>query len=111
MIDPYEEAQQLLLQLQSDKLETKEYFSRLSGIFRLYIFRKKGLLSLQKTTDDLVVQLKDIQLSKEQFEALSQSLRLSDFVKFAKYIPAEEDKTKVFVVIENSIDTIEKISS
>ncbi len=77
-----------LEQLQRDKPETKLYYSKLTDIFRLYIFQKKGILSLQKTTDDLVIQLKSLNLNKEQFDKLSQSLRLSDFVKFAKYIPS-----------------------
>jgi hypothetical protein len=65
-------------------------------------------LSLQKTTDDLVIQLKSLNLSKEQFDKLSQSLRLSDFVKFAKYIPGKEDDSNSFNEIRNAIITIEK---
>jgi len=107
-IDPFEEAMKELEQLQRDKPEAKKYHSKLTDIFRLYVFRKKGILSLQKTTADLVLQLKDLNIGKEQFDKLSQALRLSDFVKFAKYAPTKDDDKNCFEEIRNSIMTIEK---
>jgi hypothetical protein len=107
-ISPYEEAITKLIQLERDKPGTKQFHSTLIDIFRQYIFRKKGILSLQKTTDDLVIQLKMLNLSKEQFEKLSQSLRLGDFVKFAKYLPSEDDNRNCFEEIKNAIVAIEK---
>jgi hypothetical protein len=111
VVNPYEEAIKQLEQLRKQKLPPKQYYSELVDIFRLYIFRKKEILSLQKTTDDLVMQLKDINLDKEQHAPLAQALRLSDFVKFAKYIPANEDDVNVFNIIKNSITTIEQSES
>jgi hypothetical protein len=111
VIDPYEEAMKQLEQLQKDKPEAKKYHSKLTDIFRLYIFRKKGILSLQKTTADLVLQLRDFNFSKEQLDKLSQALRLSDFVKFAKYAPTQEDDKKVFEDILNTIKIIEQSGS
>ena len=107
-IDPYEEAIQQLELLNKEKPGAKQYHTRLTDIFRLYVFRKRGILSLQKTTDDLVIQLKGLGLDKEQFDKLSQALRLSDFVKFAKYIPGNEDDSNSFNEIRNAIVTIEK---
>ena len=107
-INPYEEAMKELEQLQRQKPEAKQYYSKLTDIFRLYVFQKKGILSLQKTTDDLVLQLKGLNLGKEQFDKLSQSLRLSDFVKFAKYIPTNEDDVNCFNEIKKSIMTLEQ---
>ncbi|HEV7780913.1 MAG TPA: hypothetical protein VGO58_06585 [Chitinophagaceae bacterium] len=107
-ISPYDDAIKELEQLERNKPAAKLYYSKLTDIFRLYIYRKKGILSLQKTTDDLVVQLKDLNLGKEQFDKLSQSLRLSDFVKFAKYVPAEEDDRTAFRDILQAIKTIEQ---
>ena len=111
IINPYEEAMKQLEQLQKQKPETKLYYSKLTDIFRLYIFQKKGILSLQKTTDDLVIQLKELNMGKEQFDKLSQSLRLSDFVKFAKYVPSSDDDQNGFDIIRNAIITIEKMES
>ena len=109
VIDPYEEAMKQLDKLQREKLDQKQYYSQLVDIFRLYIFRKKDIHSLQKTTDDLVIQLKGIPLAKDQFEKLSQALRLSDFVKFAKYVPSAEDDRNVFETIKKAITGIEQV--
>jgi hypothetical protein len=109
VIDPYEEAMQQLEKLRNERPAQKQYYSRLVDIFRVYVDKKKGIHSLQKTTDDLVVQLKAIPVSKEQFEKLSQALRLSDFVKFAKYIPASEDDRNTFDTIKKTIADIEQI--
>ena len=107
-VDPYKEAMTELAALQGSRPEIKQFYSSLVDIFRLYVYRRKGLLSLQKTTDDLVVQLREISLNKEQFDRLAQALRLSDFVKFAKYVPTETDNVNSFDAIRESIINIEK---
>jgi hypothetical protein len=111
MINPYEDAMKQLELLQREKPEPKKFHSNLTGIFRLYIFRKKGILSLQKTTADLVLQLRDLHFDHEQFDKLSQALRLSDFVKFARYVPTADDDRNCFEEIKNSIMAIEKMEA
>jgi hypothetical protein len=111
VVNPYEEAMKQLDQLRKQNLPPKQYYSELVDIFRLYIFRKKEILSLQKTTYDLILQLQGINLSKEQHAQLALALRLSDFVKFAKYIPTNEDDVNVFNTIRNSITIIEQSES
>jgi LPXTG-motif cell wall-anchored protein len=108
VVDPYKEAMQQLALLQKTNSPPKIYYTELVDIFRLYIFRKKGVLSLQKTTDDLIIQLKAINLDNEQYTVLAQALRLSDFVKFAKFVPGTEENKNVFETIKGSIDTIEQ---
>ena len=109
LVSPYEEAMKGLEELKRTKPETKLYYSKLTDIFRLYIYRKKDILSLQKTTDDLVLQLKGLNLPKEQFDKLSQSLRTSDMVKFAKYIPSKDDDRFSLDAVKKSIQSIEDI--
>jgi hypothetical protein len=106
--DPFKEAMTQLEALQKQKPESKQYYSLLTDIFRLYIFRKKGILSLQKTTDDLVLQLRSLNINKDQFDKLAQALRLGDFVKFAKYQPAETDDVESLAVIKQAINAIEQ---
>lgn len=107
-VDPYTEAMEELEQLRRSHPEFKQYHTRLAAIFRLYVYRKKGILSLQKTTDDLLIRLKDKDLPREEWEALCQALRLGDMVKFAKYNPAETDNQTALEVIRNAITRIEK---
>jgi hypothetical protein len=87
--------------LQEQNLAAKDYHTRLVDIFRLYVLKKKNILSLQKTTDNLVVQLRPVISSPEVFNQVQQALRLSDFVKFAKYIPSAEDNQSAFMQLKN----------
>lgn len=109
-VDPYKEAMTQLEKLQKEKPEAKQYYSRLVDIFRVYVLNKTGIHSLQNTTDDLVSQLRGLKIPKEQFDQLAQSLRLSDFVKFAKYIPSAEDDKNSFDTINWSIQQIEQLT-
>jgi hypothetical protein len=108
-VNPYDEAMQQLDKLQKEKTDQKQFYSHLVDIFRVYVYRKKNIHSMQKTTDDLVVQLKGLPIDRLQFEKFSQSLRLSDFVKFAKYVPSADDDRNTFETIKNAIVAIEKI--
>lgn len=107
-VDPYEDALKQLEQAQKNKKDSKVYYTTLVDIFRQYIHRKKDIHSGQKTTDDLIIQLRDLDVSKENFDKLAQALRLSDFVKFAKYQPDETDDKNMLETIRQSIMTIEK---
>jgi hypothetical protein len=107
-IDPFKEALGKLEKLQKEKPEAKEYYSRLVDIFREYIDAKKGIHSLQATAEDLAVKLKSLNMPKEQFDDLTQSLKVADFVKFAKYLPSAEEDKKIFNVIYTSIQQIEQ---
>ncbi|HTD94037.1 MAG TPA: GGIII-like transmembrane region-containing protein [Chitinophagaceae bacterium] len=108
-VDPYQKALKQLNKLQETKPEVKEYYSSLTDIFRVYVSERKGIHSLQKTTDDLVNQLKGLGIEKELFDRLAAALRLSDLVKFAKYetVPAE-DKASADSV-KRSIEQIEEL--
>ncbi len=106
--DPYKEAIAALEKLERDKPGHKEYFSSLTDIFRLYVYRTTGILSLQKTTDDLVLQLRSLHLDKDRFDELAMALRLGDFVKFAKYQPDETDAFASINSIRQAIMLIEQ---
>lgn len=106
--DPYKKAMERLEKLRLAKPAAKEYYSELTDIFRLYIAEKKGIHSLQKTTDDLVLQLRGLTMPSGRFEELAQSLQLADFVKFAKYVPTGDDDNHVFDVIKNIIQHFEQ---
>ena len=114
IIDPYTEAIRQLEILQEENLlakdETKLYYSRLTDIFRVYVEKRKNIHSLQQTTDDLVYQLKNIHLDKEQYDQLAGALRLVDFVKFAKYIPTDADHANVYDTIKKTIEQIERLN-
>lgn len=114
-LTPYEEAIKSLEELKKQNLpqsdQTKLYYTRLNDILRQFVLRKLQIASMVKTNDELILQLKQLNISNEQFTQLAQSLRMSDFVKFAKYLPDENDNEKNYSIIHSSVEllnTIEK---
>src|SRR5690606_4926013 len=90
--DYYKEAIEQLQKLQSSSADNKSWFTALVQIFRTYAHLQKGMYSEQQTSEDLLQQLKTMALSENVYSELAQALRLSDFVKFAKYDPSATDK-------------------
>lgn len=107
--DPYKVALQQLQQLRAEKPASREYHSRLVDIFRVYVADRRGIHSLQATTGDLVSQLRTLGMNTEQFNRLADSLRKTDFVKYAKHVPTEEEDRQAYDVIYRSIEQIEQI--
>lgn len=110
-LTPVEEAMQALNELKKEDLprkgEVKQYYTRLNDILRWYVFRKFNITSLEKTNEELVLQLKQTRLSHPDYTTLAQELRMADFVKFAKYTPSAEEQEQTFDVIKNSISRLE----
>jgi len=112
-LTPYEEAMKSMVELKKQKLpesgQTKLYYTRLNDILRLFVLRKLQIHSLEKTNEELIVQLQSMNLTREQFSHLAESLRMSDFVKFAKYLPGQNDNEQNFAIIESSIQILNKM--
>jgi hypothetical protein len=106
--DPYADARDQLAKLKKENPPAKVFFTQLVDIFRVYIARRRGVASLQRTTDDLVVQLRSLGFAENDFNRLAQSLRMSDFVKFARYEPSMEDRSEAFDIVSKVIDHAEK---
>lgn len=65
----------------------KEFHSAISEILRAYIERRYRFPALESTTDEIMSVIKTKVITQEQKENLEQILRLSDLVKFAKWLP------------------------
>ena len=107
-IDAYQEAKTQLAKLEKEQLDSKMFFTRLVDIFRWYLQRRTDIVSFEQTTANLVIQLRSLNLAQQEYDALGQSLMLSDFVKFARYEPTDREKKVSFDVIRNSIEKIEQ---
>lgn len=107
--DPYKIAMQQLQKLENEKLGPKQYYTRLVDIFRIYVSEKKGIHSLQATTDDLVIQLQALGMNRDQFDLLADALRQSDLVKYAKQVPSAEDDRNALGIIYRSIQQIDQL--
>lgn len=110
---PYDEAMQKLealrKQLPEEAIQMKPFYSSLNDVFRMYLARRsRQLASRQKTNEELILTLKDAGLSQEIIGPLTQTLRMADFVKFARYQPTSEDHIKSIGEIEKAIFTLHR---
>ena len=106
-LSPLEEAMQSLNELQRQQLlaksEVKQFHSRLSDIFKRYFSRKTRSDLFSLTTNEILIRLSEINISKENTELTANSLRISDAVKFAKYIPGNPESEAAFSDIKKVI--------
>jgi len=97
-LSPYEEAMQLLSDLEKQQLlqknEVKEYHTKLTEIFKRYISRKTKTYKMHLTSDEMLMELNEYGPGKEQLFAFANCLRMSNAVKFAKYIPPQSESEK-----------------
>lgn len=110
LLSPYAEAMEALEALRRKGLQEgqeKAYYSRLNDIFRVFVFRKYGMSTLERTNEELIMQLSQLKIPKEPFADLTQSLRMSDFVKFAKYRPDENDHKRNLEIIRSSVELLD----
>lgn len=110
---PYEEAMKQLKILSRVPLDNpaaiKDFHTQLADIFRRYISRKSNKLHYDKTTGDILMMLSRWNLNKLAIAAAASGLRCSDAVKFAKYLPPENENRECLQSIADAIDALEKL--
>ncbi len=82
------------------KKQFKAFFSRLSEIIRIYLEGRYFIAALEKTTAEIMRELKRQEQNEDLKNMPEQLLTLSDLVKFAKYLPedAEISRSKTAAV-------------
>lgn len=105
----YRKAMEELARLEKENpADAKVFYTELVNIFRTYLKGAKGIHSFSKTTDDLSIQLQSQKLPSADYNALVQTLRLSDLAKFAAYRPDNGANKQSLSIIKQSITTIEQ---
>jgi hypothetical protein len=85
----------------------KTFYTELIHVFREYLHKRKNIYSFSKTTEDLSHQIEKLNMDKDQYQQLVQTLVLSDFVKYAKYQSSLEERRNSIESIKESIVAIE----
>ena len=89
--------------------DPKVYYTQLVDIFREYLEKRKNIHSFSQTTEDLSRQLKQLSMPEARYREMVTTLSLSDMVKFARYLPAEEENAYSTETIKQSIVAIENL--
>lgn len=112
-LSPLQEAMQALEELQqkgyADQSRTKIFHTALNDILRTYMFSKTNIATMEKTSGELMLQLKQFNLPVDDFTTLAQVLRMNDAVKFAKYQPSATENEQAMDIIKKSIAQLDAI--
>ncbi len=112
---PYDEAmkalddlekEQLLQKSEPDNYRVKEYHTRLTTIYKRYITRKTNFNKLHLTSDELLMDLDAYGIGKDNVSTFANCLRMSNAVKFAKYIPPQSESEKCLDEVRVTIKQI-----
>jgi len=90
--------------------DEKAFYVEMNDILRKYVFHTFSISAFEKTNEELIAQLSGLHLPQKTFDSLSRSLRISDFVKFARYRPSEEDNILHLDAVRSSIDVLNNYS-
>lgn len=114
-VSPYDEAMQSLMELKQYDLDKSEqvklYHVALDTIFKKYYSRKLSKNMMNKTTGDMLLEIKEQSADPGLLSSVASALRGADAVKFAKYIPGISESGKNYSLIKEAIEKIEQDTS
>lgn len=85
--------------------EKKAYYSELTDTVRSYLENRFEINAMEKTTREIISDLKYATISEEDKVYLRKILREADMVKFAKFTPGDED---AYAYLHKSIDFVKR---
>jgi hypothetical protein len=92
IIPPHREALTALRVLEEKKLWqqglVKQYYSEITEIIRHFFERRWGIIALELTTDEILLQMKHIPDALKVWKEMDSFFIAADLVKFAKYEPS-----------------------
>jgi BatD DUF11 like domain len=110
IVSPYDEAMQAIEELKQKGVtegQEKIFYTEVNDILRKYMARKFAISTVEKTNDELIGKIADLNLPKDNLFKLAQSLRMGDFVKFARYRPEQEDNKVNLDTLRVSIEILD----
>ena len=99
-----------LEQIKNEKIwqqgQIKQFYTQLTDVIREYLSRAYSINAMEMTTDEIVALVKKNKDLDEIRIVLKEMLELSDLVKFAKFIPLENENEKAvldaFMIVEKT---------
>lgn len=114
-VPPHETALAALRDLEDARLwqqgKTKEYYSRVTEIIRVYLEGQYGVPALESTSDEILSVMKNLDRGQGVFKELTSFLLTADLVKFAKYVPTLEENTQelasAYTIVRSTMTPVE----
>lgn len=83
----------------------KQYHSEITGVIWTYLSERYQIATFEKTSDEILKQLKYKAVANDQFIQLQKLMQLADLVKFAKTIPSPSDNESALAIAKDFIHT------
>ena len=97
-----------LNKIEAEKLwqnnKTKAYYSEVTNVVWLYLSERYQISTFEKTSNEILNQLKLKPISRDQFVQLEKLMRLADLVKFAKTAPTPLENESVISIAREFIN-------
>ncbi len=88
---------------QTERMEVKDYYSRLSEIIRAYLERRYEFTALEMTSDEIRWEIRGMDLGHEARLAIDRFLDETDMVKFAAHLPGSGEADTVMLAARGLI--------
>lgn len=92
---PHVTALRELDRIRNEKLwqsgKQKQYYTEITDALRLYIERRFGIKTIERTSNEILTDLSVKELRPEDFGQLKELFSMADLVKFAKYTASESE--------------------
>ena len=109
---PYITAFRELERIRGEKLwqkeQEKQYYTDLTDTLRSYIEGRYEVLAMEQTSDEILSDIKGL-ISKEHYKKLEDTLRLADYVKFAKMKPMMDESERCIKDVYAFVDQTKRI--
>ncbi len=84
--------------------KVKQYYTMVSEVLRKYIAGRYGIVTLERTTAEIVIDLEHTSVSEAHRLRFSELLQSSDLVKFAKWNPDSESRDSLVPLTREIIE-------
>ncbi len=115
LVPPHIIALGKLNEIQSKKLwqqeQTKQYYIELSDVLREYLENRYSIKTQEKTTDEILIELRRVEMTDNNKQVLKELLTLADLVKFAKEKPLPVENEQCMDHAINFVKETQQVAS
>jgi len=103
-IEALNKIEQLLYKNYLKDGKIKEFYFELSEIFREYLSRRYNIITLERTSSEILFDLNKIIYDRDIFKNITEFFNDTDLVKFAKYIPSKNEIEDIIKLTKEIIE-------
>lgn len=87
----------------------KEYYTLVADVIRNYSARRYQILTLERTSDEIIQEMRSSDIMGEFVEMFRAFFKASDLVKFAKYIPSNQEIMELVPQARSIVDLTKEV--